>query len=242
VIIHRLIAIQRNIEQACNKVGRDPASVRLLAVSKTFDAKAISEAKSLGICYFGENRVQEARDKVRAGVFEGATLCLIGHLQSNKASMAARIFDEVHSVDSPKIAQALSKFSLKYRRHPLSVYLQVNIAGDRNKHGCTPKEAYDLAKHILDLEGLRLAGLMTIVPYSQSPEDSRPHFRNLRLLRDDMLNAGIPADSLKELSMGMSSDYQVAIEEGATVIRLGTALFAPRQGTGQDLKAGPWNS
>ncbi|HAF66443.1 MAG TPA: hypothetical protein DCG91_01480 [Clostridiales bacterium UBA9857] len=83
---------------------------------------------------------------------------------------------------------------------------------------------------------------MTIVPYSQSPEDARPHFRNLRLLRDDMLNAGIPADSLKELSMGMSSDYQVAIEEGATVIRLGTALFAPRQGTGQDLKAGPWNS
>lgn len=106
MITHRLIAIQRNIEQACNKVGRDPASVRLLAVSKTFDAKAISEAKSLGICYFGENRVQEARDKVRAGVFEGATLCLIGHLQSNKASMAARIFDEVHSVDSPKIAQA----------------------------------------------------------------------------------------------------------------------------------------
>jgi pyridoxal phosphate enzyme (YggS family) len=242
VIRHNLETIKHNIKQACDKAGRDPASVRILAVSKTFDAQAINEAKSLEISYFGENRVQEARSKVLEGAFEGATLCLIGHLQSNKASMAARIFDEIHSVDSRKIAEVLSKFSLKYRDCPLPVYLQVNIAGDVNKHGCKPREAYDLAKYILNLEGLKLAGLMTIVPLSESSEDARLHFRNLRLLRDDMLSTGIPAHNLRELSMGMSSDYQVAIEEGATMIRLGTALFGSRLGKQQDLKAGSWNS
>lgn len=235
MIKSNLETIKRNIADACRKAGRDPGSVRIMAVSKNFDAQTISEAKALGICYFGENRVQEARTKVACGAFEGATVCLIGHLQTNKASLAARIFDEVHSVDSLKLAQVLSKFSLKYRETALPVYLQVNIAGDPNKYGCKPDEAYDLARSILELEGLTLVGLMTIAPLSRSPEDARVHFRNLRLLRDDMINRGIPAQHLKELSMGMSSDYPVAIEEGATVVRLGTALFGPRQPKMQDV-------
>jgi len=242
VIKDKFETIKHNIKEACEKAGRDPASVRILAVSKSFDAQAINEAKTLGISYFGENRVQEARDKVLGGAFEGSTLCMIGHLHSNKASLAARVFDEVHSVDRLKLATVLSKFSLKYRKRELPVYLQANISGEETKHGCKPSEAYNLARHILDLEGLKLVGLMTIAPVSEFPGDSRLHFRNLRLLRDDMLSMGIPAHNLKELSMGMSSDYQLAIEEGATVIRLGTALFGTRLHHRQDLKAASWNS
>jgi pyridoxal phosphate enzyme (YggS family) len=242
VIKGKLETIKHKIEQACHKAGRDPGSVRVLAVSKSFDAQAINEAKALGISYFGENRVQEARDKAAEGVFQDTTLCMIGHLQTNKASLTTRIFDEVHSVDRPKLATALSKFSLKYRDCPLPVYLQVNISGERNKHGCKPGEAYELARYILELEGLELRGLMTIPPLSQPPGDSRLHFRNLRLLRDHMLSMGIPAQNLQELSMGMSSDYEVAIKEGATVIRLGTALFGPRLAKGKDPEAASWNS
>ncbi len=223
-----LKTIKDNINRACEKAGRDPGSVRILAVSKSFDQQTISEARSLNISYFGENRVQEARSKALTGVFQGATLCLIGHLQTNKASLAARIFDEIQSVDSLKIAKVLSKFSLKYRDDVLPVYMQVNVAGDNGKHGCMPDEAYNLAKAIGGLEGLRLDGLMTIAPLAQVPEGSRQHFRNLRLLRDDMINMGVPADNLAGLSMGMSSDYLAAIEEGATVVRLGTALFGSR--------------
>ena len=210
-------------------------------MSKSFDAQAINEAKTLGISYFGENRVQEARDKVLGGAFEGSTLCMIGHLRSNKASLAARVFDEVHSVDRLKLATVLSKFSLKYRKRELPVYLQANISGEETKHGCKPSEAYNLARHILDLEGLKLVGLMTIAPVSEFPGDSRLHFRNLRLLRDDMLSMGIPAHNLKELSMGMSSDYQLAIEEGATVIRLERHYSAPghQPGTKSMLRGTP---
>ena len=220
-----LRVITDKIIVACEKSGRDPNSVRVLAVSKNFKAETILEAKALGISYFGENRVQEARDKVKAKLFDGTKLSLIGHLQTNKASLAARIFDEVHSVDSKKIAEALSKFSMRYRKEALPVYIQVNIGENGSKHGCMPEVSFDLAKRILELEGLNLVGLMAVAPLGDEP---RRHFRNLRLLRDEIRAKGIPARNSAQLSMGMSSDYLTAIEEGATVVRIGRALFGPR--------------
>lgn len=220
--------VKQNIERACEKAGRDPRSVRILAVSKNFSNEAIEEARSCGISYFGENRVQEARVKCQSSVFEGARLALIGHLQTNKASLAARIFDEIHSVDSEKLAQALSKFARQYRDDLLPVYLQVNVGLDPKKHGCMPGQAGSLARAILALDGLRLVGLMTVAPIAGEVETPGKVFRDLRMLRDKLVSDGIPADNVGELSMGMSSDYMMAVEEGATVIRLGTALFGPR--------------
>jgi pyridoxal phosphate enzyme (YggS family) len=220
--------VKQNIERACEKVGKDPRSVRILAVSKNFSKEVIEEARSCGISYFAENRVQEARVKSQANVFEGARLALIGHLQTNKASLAARIFDEIHSVDSERIAQALSKFARQYRDDLLPVYLQVNAGLDPKKHGCMPEQAGSLARAILALDGLRLVGLMTVAPIAGEVETPSKVFRDLRMLRDKLVSDGIPADNLGELSMGMSSDYMMAVEEGATVIRLGTALFGPR--------------
>ncbi len=224
-------AVEESIIKACNQVGRNPTSVKILAVTKTFSEQVIQKAKSFGISFFGENRVQEAREKTEAGVFKNTTLCLIGHLQSNKASIASRIFDEIHSVDSLKIAKAISKFSLIYRDAPMPIYLQVNIGGDSRKFGCKPNQTYDICKNILRLEGLKLTGLMTVPPISRDPEEARKHFRNLRLLREEMIKSGIPAVNLRELSMGMTSDYRIAIQEGATVVRLGTALFGSRSYT-----------
>lgn len=221
--------VKENINKACEKSGRDPGSVQILAVSKRFPKETIDQARSLGISYFGENRVQEARQKSSAGIFLGTKLALIGHLQTNKASMAARVFDEVQSVDSLRVAQTLSKFAVQYRDQVLPVYLQVNIAEDTNKYGCLPQEALSLAKHIMYLHGIKLVGLMTVAPVASDSNASRKHFMNLRILRDTMVNNGIPKDNLQKLSMGMSSDYQVAIEEGSTIIRLGTALFGPRK-------------
>lgn len=220
--------VTETIEKACEKAKRDPGSVRVLAVSKNFPREAIDEARTCGVLYFGENRVQEARKKWEDRVFQGARLALIGHLQTNKASLAARIFDEIHSVDSVRVAQTLSKFSQQYRNEALPVYVQVNIGIDPKKHGCLPEETCKLAREILSLDGIKLAGLMTIAPVSRDAELPRKAFRELRILRDSLLADGIPEDYLKELSMGMSSDYHLAIEEGATVVRLGTALFGPR--------------
>ena len=165
---------------------------------------------------------------------------MIGHLQTNKA-LTTRIFDEVHSVDRPSFGSPVEVLP-EVPRLSSAGLPQVNISGERNKHGCKPGEAYELARYILELEGLELRGLMTIPPLSQPPGDSRLHFRNLRLLRDHMLSMGIPAQNLQELSMGMSSDYEVAIKEGATVIRLGPALFGPRLAKGKDPEAASWNS
>ncbi len=220
--------VKQNIERVCEQAGRDPRSVRILAVSKNFSKEAIEKARSYGISYFGENRVQEAKMKYQAGVFDGARLALIGHLQTNKASLAARIFDEVHSVDSEKIAQALSKFAGQYREDLLPVYVQVNTGLDPKKYGCMPGQAGSLVRAVLALDGLKLVGLMTVAPVAGEVETPGNAFRNLRVLRDKLVSDGIPADNLKELSMGMSSDYLMAVEEGATVVRLGTALFGPR--------------
>ena len=219
----RLAQIQDAIASAARKADRDPAEIELLAVSKTQPAEAIREAMRAGVTHFGENKVQEARGKIEElgrGVWH-----LIGHLQSNKAKDAVRLFDSIDSVDRADLAREIN-----HRAEALgklqNVLLQVNIAGESTKFGCAPEAACALAEAMNALPRLCLRGLMTIAPYSPDPEKSRPYFAGLRLLRDQ-----IEADSglrLPVLSMGMSGDFAVAIGEGSTCVRIGTALFGER--------------
>lgn len=221
--------VQASIRETCERTGRDPASVRLLAVTKEVPPETIRQAINAGITLFGENRVQEAREKSAQGAFRGAAICLIGHLQSNKASLAARIFDEVHSVDSGRLAASLGSASLRYRRSPLPVLIEVNAGEDPAKFGVAPSRALELVRAVIDMPGLRLRGLMTVAPGQGDEALARAAFRSLRMLRDEMLDAGVAPEFLGELSMGMSGDYVVAIEEGSTIVRIGTALFGPRR-------------
>jgi PLP dependent protein len=219
----RLAKINNAIAVAAQKSGRDPSQIQLLAVSKTQPVEKIQEAIRAGVTHFGENKVQEARgkiDELGRGVWH-----LIGHLQSNKAKEAVRLFDCIESVDRADLAQEID-----HRAEALgkiqNVLLQVNIAGESTKFGCAPDAARTLAEAINNLPRLSLHGLMTIAPYSPEPEKSRPHFAGLRELRDR-----IEADTglrLPVLSMGMSGDFAVAIEEGSTCVRIGTALFGER--------------
>jgi PLP dependent protein len=219
----RLARIHHLIAAAAQKSGREPTDIQLIAVSKTQPAEAVQEAMRAGVTQFGENKVQEARGKIEElgrGVWH-----LIGHLQSNKAKDAVRLFDFIDSVDRADLAAEIN-----HRADALgktqNVLLQVNIAGESTKFGCSPDQARTLAEAINDLPRLCLCGLMTIAPFSPDPEKSRPHFAALRNLRDK-----IEADTglrLSTLSMGMSGDLSVAIEEGSTAVRIGTALFGER--------------
>jgi pyridoxal phosphate enzyme (YggS family) len=220
----RLARIHDAIALGAQKAGRDPAQIELLAVSKTQLAEVIQEAMRAGIFHFGENKVQEARGKIQElggrGVWH-----LIGHLQSNKAKDAVRLFDSIDSVDRADLAGEID-----HRADMLgkiqNVLLQVNITGESTKFGCAPDAARALAEAINIMPRLCLRGLMTIAPYSPEPEKSRAHFAGLRRLRDQIeTGTGL---RLPVLSMGMSGDFAVAIEEGSTCVRIGTALFGER--------------
>lgn len=219
----RLERVREAITLAAQKAGRDPSEIELIAVSKTQTAAAVQEALRAGITHLGENKVQEARGKIEE-VGRG-TWHLIGHLQSNKAKDAVRLFDSIDSVDRLDLAQEID-----HRAEALgktqNVLLQVNIAGESTKFGCAPEAAPDLAEKMNGLPRLALRGLMTIAPFSPDPEKSRPHFAALKTLRDRIeAETGL---RLPVLSMGMSGDFTVAIEEGATDVRVGTALFGER--------------
>jgi pyridoxal phosphate enzyme (YggS family) len=201
--------------------------VRLLAVTKGFPAATIREAKALGLREFGESRVQEAEGKL-AEVGEGVRWHLVGHLQSNKVKRAVQIFDEVHSVDAESIGEELARRALAAGRSPLC-YVEVNTSGDVGKFGVEPSAAPALLRRIRELPPLRLAGLMTIGPLSGGAEGARASFRALAKLREDATRAGI-LDEGAALSMGMSDDFEIAIEEGATIVRIGTALLGDRPG------------
>lgn len=219
----RLERIQEAITLAAHKAGRDPAEIELIAVTKTRTADDIQAALRAGITHLGENKVQEARGKIEEigrGVWH-----LIGHLQSNKAKDAVRLFDFIDSVDRLDLAQEID-----HRAEALgktqNVLLQVNIAGESTKFGCAPEAAQALAEKLNGMSRLAFHGLMTIAPYSPDPEKSRVHFAGLRELRDQLqIDTGL---HLPVLSMGMSGDFAVAIEEGATAVRIGTALFGER--------------
>jgi len=222
-IASRLAAIQAEIASAAQRAKRDPAEIEIIAVSKTQPESAIQEAMRAGLTLFGENKVQEARGKIES--FGRGVWHLIGHLQSNKAKDAVRLFDSIDSVDRLELAQEINHRADAIGKTQ-NVLLQVNIAGESTKYGCSPESARALAEAINDLPRLTLCGLMTIAPFSTDSEKSRPHFAGLRELRDKLqADTGL---QLPTLSMGMSGDFIVAVEEGATHLHIGTALFGER--------------
>ncbi len=224
-IAQNLAAINERMAQAARAAGRDPAEVALLAVSKTKPAEAVNQALAVGQCLFGENYVQEAAQKIPQ-VNEGALWHFIGHLQSNKAKKAAGLFDVIQTVDRAKLAKALSRHCSEQGK-TLTILLQVSLAGETQKSGCPPEQAPELARLCAGLPGLRLAGLMTMPPFFDQPEKVRPYFAQLRRLAAK-LAPDLPAGSMAQLSMGMSGDFEAAIAEGATLVRVGSAVFGPR--------------
>lgn len=235
VLHENLALVQQRIHQACQRSGRDPASVTLVCVTKGIPADRIQEAVASGVRDVGENRVQEAREKQHAlgrrpeagGPSSNAHSIrwhLIGSLQRNKAGSAVEIFDLIHSVDSLPLIEELERQAGK-RVRTVEVLLQVNVSGEVTKHGCSPNEVLRLAEAIRGARCLTLVGLMTMAPLVLDPEAARPHFRRLRTLRDELALAFGLRPSALRLSMGMSNDFEVAIEEGATLVRIGTAIF-----------------
>jgi len=225
-IASNLARVQERITAAARRAGREPREITLVAVTKTVPLEAIVAAYTLGLRHFGENRVQEALQKV-AGRPPGATWHMIGHLQRNKAKAAVRIFDLIHSVDSVPLAQELDRHCRALGKR-LPVLLEVNVAGEASKFGFLPEGAFwEAVEQILSLPGLEVQGLMTVAPMVTDPEAVRPVFRQLRELRDE-LRRRWPALAWPHLSMGMTDDFEVAIEEGATMVRLGRAIFGPR--------------
>jgi PLP dependent protein len=219
----RIAAVRRAVEQAATRAGRDPASIRIVAVTKTFPAATVAAALAAGLEDVGENYVQEARAK-RAGVPRGVWH-LIGGLQRNKVRAALAVFDRVHTLDSPELAAALAAEAGRAGKR-LPVLIQVSVAGEAGKRGIGPDAVGPLARAVLRHPELALDGLMTIPPVPRNPSDSRPYFRLLREVRD-CAQSGLGVE-LPHLSMGMSDDFLIAVEEGATLLRVGRALFGAR--------------
>ncbi|MFH1965787.1 MAG: YggS family pyridoxal phosphate-dependent enzyme [Acidobacteriota bacterium] len=217
--------INERVEKAASACGRNPEDIKVVAVSKRFPVGKIIEANDAGQVFFGENMVQEAREKAGNLTDKNIELHLIGHLQSNKARAAVQIFDCIQTVDRARIALKLNSLAEEFERE-LAVLLQVNVGREIQKAGVDPDSAGELVSIIDECRFLRLKGLMTIPPFSDDPEVSRKYFRKLRELRD-ALN-GQRKEPLTELSMGMSHDFEVAIQEGSTIIRVGAAIFGPR--------------
>ncbi len=219
----RIAAVRAEIAAAAGRAGRDPSTVTLVGVCKTVERPTVDNAYAHGLRHFGENRVQVARAKFGAERPDDLVLHLIGSLQTNKAREAVALFDLIHSVDRLGLIDALANAAARAGRR-LPILLQVNIAGEESKQGCEPGEVTALAAAIVAHPSLEWRGLMTMAPYVPSAE-TRPVFRALRALRDE-LRGRHPDQPLPELSMGMSNDYAVAIEEGATIVRVGRAIFA----------------
>ncbi len=222
-----LKAVNDRIAAAAKRAGRDPLSVTLVAVTKTVGPEQVRQAVAAGAAVLGENRVQEAKEKFEQ-LGAVARWHLIGTLQKNKAKYAVRLFDLIHSLDSVELARELDRQAAKTGKVQ-DVLVEVNIAGETSKTGVAPRDAAVLVREAAALSNIRVLGLMTIPPYSEDPEVSRPYFRRLRDLRDAIINENIPGISLRELSMGMSGDFEAAVEEGATLVRIGTAIFGERK-------------
>jgi len=222
----RLDRVRERIVASCARAGRQAESVRLVAVSKTFTAARVKEAMAAGLTDFGENRVQEAADKI-AAVGAGATWHLIGHLQGNKAKKAAEIFDWVQSVDSIEIAEDLSRRAVAAARYP-EILIELNLSGEAAKTGMDPARLDEALARIQNLPALSLRGLMTMGPYGAPRDVTRACFRQLRDTLEASRKLHVLADTFSELSMGMSDDFETAIEEGSTIVRIGRALFGDR--------------
>lgn len=224
-IADRLAEVRHRVAAAATASGRDPGSITLIAVGKTFPAEIVAAAVSAGASDLGENRVQEAMAKKPE--VAGARWHLIGPLQRNKARAALEVFDVVHTVDRPEIADRLQYLLAEHwPERRLEVLVEVNVGSEPQKAGALPDDAAELVQFVLDCDRLSLQGLMAIPPWGRDPEESRPYFRALRELRDDLQRQ--VGQTLPELSMGMSHDFELAIAEGATMVRVGTAIFGPR--------------
>ena len=219
-----LTEIRRRIEHAAVRVGRNPDEIKLVAVSKTHPAETLRDAIAAGASIFGENKVQEAESKIVEIGRDAAEWHLIGHLQSNKARKAVQFFDVIQSLDSLELAERLERICIEEGRETMSVFVQVDLAGEETKSGVAQSDLSELIAYLKTCKCLRLEGFMLLPPFFDDPETTRPYFRKLRAIRDEILPDG-------ELSMGMSHDFEVAIEEGATVVRVGTAIFGERNGT-----------
>lgn len=213
--------IYLRIKQAAERSGRDPNEIKLVAVTKTHPAATLREVLKLKLNVFGENKVQEAETKIAEIGRDAAEWHLIGHLQSNKARKAVQLFDVIESLDSLELAQRLERICEEEGRDELEVFMQVDLAGESTKSGVNETELEPLIEYLTTCKRLKLKGLMIVPPYDDDVETTRPYFRKLRVIRDKLLPDG-------ELSMGMSHDFEVAIEEGATLVRVGTAIFGTR--------------
>ena len=224
----RLQRVRAKIAAAIARANRQPEEVTLVAVSKTHPPEMINEGLVAGLTDFGENRVQEAEEKVPQVGRDKARWHLIGHLQSNKARRAVELFDVIHSLDSAGLAQRLNRYCLELNRGELPVLVQIDLAHEATKSGATEDQLAEIINAIRQSQALRLIGLMTLPPFYEDVEQVRPFFRRLRELRDELRTQGVFGDQPGELSMGMTHDYEVAIEEGATMLRIGTAIFGDR--------------
>jgi len=223
----RLTALLARIQSAAATAGRAGGGIRLVAVSKTFPSEAIRQAIAAGVSDIGENYIQEARDKFEALQGTAVKWHFIGRLQTNKAKQAVRMFDLIHTLDSYKLALELDRYAR--RLHKIQpVLIQVNVAGEATKAGVAPEEALSLVRQAAALENIAVKGLMTMPPYFNAPERVRPFFAALRQLRDRIRHEEITNIGMEELSMGMTGDFEAAVAEGATLVRIGTAVFGER--------------
>jgi pyridoxal phosphate enzyme (YggS family) len=227
-IADNLRAVRSRIEAAARRASRNPADITLIAVSKTFSADHVRAAFAAGQIDFGENKVQEALQKIaETSDVPALRWHLIGHLQSNKARRSAGPFAVIHSVDSVDVLRRLDAAAAESGVRP-QILVQVDLAGETTKHGAPTDAARQVVDSALEARALELTGLMLLPPWNEDQEMTRPWFRKLRELKDQWLADGIPAHSLRQLSMGMSHDFEAAIEEGATIVRVGTAIFGKR--------------
>ena len=225
----RFADVRKRIETAARASGRPSEEITLVAITKTHPAEVLQAALELGVGDLGENRVQEAEEKITAVGRDVARWHLVGHLQTNKARRAVSLFDVVHSLDSSALAERLERLCAEEGRQSLDVLVQIDLAGEVTKSGIETAELPALLSTLKECSHLRLIGLMTLPPFFENPDCSRPFFKTVRELRDELRGQGHFGSASGELSMGMSHDFEVAIDEGATMVRVGTALFGERQ-------------
>jgi pyridoxal phosphate enzyme (YggS family) len=218
-----LETINKKIKEAALKVNRDPQEIKLVAVTKTATLEQIKEAINEGVKIIGENKVQEAKEKYQVLTTE-VKWHLIGHLQTNKVKYAVEIFDLIHSVDSIKLAKEIDKRSVQFKKI-IDVLIEVNISGEETKYGYNPEKVEAFLKEISEFSGIRVRGLMTIAPISKNKEEVRPYFRRLRELSERIRDKNIKNIKMDYLSMGMTDDFEIAIEEGANMVRIGRGIF-----------------
>lgn len=219
--------IRQRIAAAAARVNRVPDSIKLLAVTKTVSPSAIAQALDAGVTMLGENYVQEAKEKI-AVMEKRVQWHMIGHLQTNKAKYAVIFFDYIHSVDRPELAEEINKRA-RLAGRKINILIEVNVSGEKTKNGIPAIRSVDLIKNISPLENVSIKGLMTMAPYSDNPEKSRPYFSELKNLQKKIIQEGITGILMEELSMGMTDDFEIAIEEGATIVRIGRAIFGERK-------------